>query len=407
MKGRFCDARRVVPWLCGLVAFVIAAKRLTDGGGDLGIYLGVSREVGDPELNLYRARTDSGPWVYAPVVALPFQLLEGVLGVVATRWVWSAGMGVATALLLRALVELIDHVGGLRPLQWAAFGLLFQRILAQSCAHGQLSLWGGALIAMGVLALVRGRGRASGVLLGLAAALKLTPGLFLPALCLMRKPVAASAMLVTMAAAVLVLPIPFWGWGEHLRQLDDFFASTFTIFATPEQAPIVDDYPGPSVRGTLDYLLQARETTAIHVNVVDLSDGALAAVRACYSVLLAGVLLWWFRFAGRFGPERALIERAAVVTLAFSFFAPLTRTYHLAAALLPCAMFCRGPRGARDALWMFGAVGFLSTQTLRQKSLMGEAAWRFLDLSCAHHLALLAVMAWLMRESRRELRWRD
>ena len=396
-----------MPWLFGLVAFVIAAKKLVDGGGDLGIYLDVSREIGDPELNLYRAREDSGPWVYAPVVALPFQLLEGVLGVVATRWVWCAGMGVATALLLRALVELMDRFGGLRPLQWAAFGLLFQRILAQSCAHGQLSLWGGALVAMGVLALVRCGDRAAGVLLGTAAALKLTPGLFLPALWLMRKPVAASAMLVTLAAVVLVLPIPFWGWEEHMRQLQEFCVSTFKIFASPEHAPIVEDYPGPSIRGTLDYLLQERETTGIYVNVLDLSDGALAVVRTCYAIVLGGVILWWFRFAGRHGAERAWIERAAAVTLAFSFFAPLTRTYHLAAALLPCAMSCRGPRGARDVLWMFGALCFLSTQTLRQKNLLGEAAWRFLDLACVHHLALLAVLAWLMRESRRALRERD
>ena len=397
-------ARRVVPWLLGLVAFVISATKLIGGAGDLGIYLDASREVGDLELDLYRARPETGPWVYAPAVALPFQLLDALLGEVGARWVWCLGVGAAVALLLRSLVELLDYVGGLRPLQWAVFTVLFQRIIAQNCSYGQLSLWGGALVAMGVLALVRRRDRIGGVWLGVAAALKLAPGLFLPALPLMRKPVAAALMAATVAAVILVLPIPFWGWAEHVRQLEAFFRSTFQILTAPEQAPIVADYPGPSIRGTLDYLLQARETTGIYVNVVDVDDGALATVRLAYAALLGGVLLWWFRFAGRHDAARALIERASVVTLAFSFFAPLTRTYHLTAVLLPCAMFCRGPRGARDVLWMFGALCFLSTQTLRQKNLLGEAAWRFLDLACVHHLALLAVVAWLMRDSRRALR---
>lgn len=396
-------ARSTVPWLFGAVAFALSAKSLIGGTGDIGIYLEASREVGDLELDIYRARPDTGPWVYAPVVALPFQLLDQLFGDAGARWVWCAGMGVATALLLRALIAILDHLGGLRPLQWAAFGLLFQRILAQNCSHGQLSLWVGALIAMGVLSLIRRRDYVGGIWLGVASALKLTPGLFLPALPLMRRPAAAVVMGLTIALSVLVLPIVFWGWEEHVRQLQAFLASALQIFAEPRQAPIVVEYPGPSIRGTLDYLLQAREAGGIHVNVLDLGDGALAFTRLCYSAALGGVLLWWFRFAGRHAAARALIERAAVVTMAFTFFSPLTRTYHLSAILLPCAMFCRGPRSSRDLLWMFTATCFLLTQTLRQKNLIGETAWRLLDISCAHHVALLAMLAWLIRQSRREL----
>ena len=92
--------------------------------------------------------------------------------------------------------------------------------------------------------------------------------------------------------------------------------------------------------------------------------------------------------------------------MAMSFFAPLTRTYHLTAILLPCALFCRGPNSRRDWLWWLCAVGLLFTLTLRQRNLLGEAAWRFLDLSCALHVELLCMVAWLIRASWRDLRGR-
>ena len=396
--------RRLVPWICGLAAFIISAKKLIGGGGDIGIYLDAAREVGDLQLDIYRGRSDTGPWVYPPFATLPFQWLDGLLGDAGARWAWCAGMGAATVILVRSLVELTDYVGGLRAWQWVVFGVLFQRIIAQNCSHGQFSLWVGAFVAVGVLALVRAQDKRAGLWLGLAAAFKLTPALFLPALPLMRRSRAGLVMLVTVLVAVFLSPLPFWGWGEHVRQLQDFFDCQWMIFTAPEQAAIVADYPGPSVKGTLDYLLQAKETTGIYVNVMDVSDRALFIARLVWSAVLAGVLLWWFRFAGRHAVARCLIERASAVTMAMSFFAPLTRTYHLTAILLPCALFCRGPNSRRDWLWWLCAVGLLFTLTLRQRNLLGEAAWRFLDLSCALHVELLCMVAWLIRASWRDLR---
>src|SRR4030095_2275082 len=90
--------------------------------------------------------------------------------------------------------------------QWLVFGVLFQRCLAQNLTHGQLSLWVGPFVALGVADLMRGRYLRAGAWLGVAAALKLTPLLFLLALPLMRRPRAAAMMLAVTLAAVLLVP---------------------------------------------------------------------------------------------------------------------------------------------------------------------------------------------------------
>jgi hypothetical protein len=80
-------------------------------------------------------------------------------------------------------------------------------------------------------------------------------------------------------------------------------------------------------------------------------------------------------------------------------FAPLLRTYHLAAAIVPFVLFCRGPRGKRDVLWLAAAAVFLFTLTLRQKKLLGETLWRTLDGGASLHLGLVLMILWLVRDA--------
>jgi hypothetical protein len=391
-----------LPWLCGLVAAGIAAKSLIGGYGDLGIYLDVAREFRAGGHDLCRDRAPAGPWVYPHFAALPFAALQALFADAVTRWTWCGLLGLATALLLRDIARAIAMAGGLRWWQWLAFGVLFQRCIAQNLTHGQLSLWVGTFVTAGVVQLQRGRDVRAGVWIGLAAALKLTPFLFLPALLLMRRPMAALAMLGTAAVAILIAPWPFCGTSEHGRHLSDFWRTITESLVAPERAAIVQSYAGPSVHGTLDYLLQARTfgSEGYTVNVIDLGPVALQSVKLAWSALLGGLLLWWFVLARRAQAPVRLAEQASAVMLAMAFFAPLVRVYHLAAALLPFALFCRGPRSSRDVLWWSAAGAALFAMTLRQKRLLGETLWRSLDVGGLLHFAMVGMLVWLVREAR-------
>lgn len=390
---------RLLPWLCGLVAAGLAAKNLVGNYADLGIYLDVGREFRHGGIDLCRTRPDSGPWVYPPWVALSFAGLQWALPDAAIRWLWSALLGLGTALLLIDLRTLVRPFGGLRAWQWAVFGLLFQRIIAQNMTHGQLSLWVGTAVARGLVHLQAGRDGRAGLWLGLAGATKLTPLLFAVALPGMRRPRAAAVLMATVAVLFLLLPWPFCGTAAHWQHLRDFAAAVGGSLTGQGNAALVQYNAGPSISGTLDYLLQPRPVDAggRTVNVMTLGDGALRAVKLGWSALLGGLLLHWaWRWRHAAAPQR-LITQAAAVTLAFSLFAPLTRVYHLAAALLPCALFCRGPAGRRDGLWWATALALLLAMTLRQKELLGETMWRALDHRGLLHIALVALLVWLWR----------
>jgi hypothetical protein len=390
---------RLLPWLCGLVAAGLAAKNLVGGYADLGIYLDVGREFRQGGIDLCRPRSDSGPWVYPPWVALPFAGLQWALPDAAIRWLWSALLGLGTALLLVDLRTLLRPFGGLRAWQWAVFGLLFQRIFAQNMTHGQLSLWVGTAVARGLVHLQVGRDCRAGVWLGLAAAAKLTPLLFVVALPAMRRPRAAAVLVATVAGLWLLLPWPFCGAAAHWQHLCDFAAAIGGSLTGQGNAAIVQHHAGPSISGTLDYLLQPRPLDAAGrtANVLVLSDGTLRAVKLGWSALLGGLLLHWAcRWRHAAAPQRWIVQ-AAAVTLAFSLFAPLTRVYHLAAALLPCALFCRGPAGRRDLLWWATALALLLSMTLRQKKLLGETLWRAFDHGGLLHFALVGLLVWLWR----------
>lgn len=236
--GHACFVRhgqRVVFAVVCAVATGLALKNLLGTYADLGIYLDVAREFSAGGANLYRDRPDSGPWLYPHVAVLPFALLLQGFGDTGARIGWCLLLGLGTAWTVRSAARAVAPFGGLRPWQWFVFALLFQRCFAQNLTHGQLSLWVGAFTVAGTAALVQGRARSAGLWLGIAAALKLTPVLFLVALPLMGRWRAALAMAVTIVVAVLLVPWPFCGTDEHLRHLQDFARSVQQAVLTPNR----------------------------------------------------------------------------------------------------------------------------------------------------------------------------
>ncbi len=392
----------LVPWLLGAVAAGIAANKLVGGYADLGIYLDVAREFRAGGIDIFRDRPPAGPWAYPHFAALPFVLLQALFDEPAIRWLWSAFLGVCTAFLLTATVRALRPFGGLRWWQWTAFGLLFQRGIAQNLTHGQLSLAVGTCVALGVADLVEQRDRRAGFWLGLAAALKLTPLLFVLALPCFGRWRATAAMAATIVVLVLLLPWPVCGTDEHLRHLADL-ARTIRSATVEGGATIVQAYAGPSVRGALDHLLQPRPVNAAGdtANLLAIGDTALQIARLCWSVVLAGLLGAWLLAVRRRPAAQRIALQCAAIELAMAFFAPLVRVYHLSATMLAFALFCRGPRDRRDGLWWCAAAAALFSMTLRQKNLLGETLWRAFDAGALLHLAMVLTLVWMLREDAR------
>lgn len=388
---------RVLPWLFGAVAAVMAMRSLLRGGGDLGIYIDVGREMAARTLDIYRDRGEVGAFAYPHFAGLPFWAADGVLSDRATRVLWCLSLGLATVMIVRDLVASAALAYRLRPWQWLLCALLFQRCVAQNLTHGQLSLWVAACTLRGVRRLLEQRDGHAGAWLGVATALKLTPGLFLVALPCMGRWRASRWMVVALAVAVLLVPWPLLGTQEHVRHLQQFADAVLApLFGKGEQV-VTKFGAGPSIAGTLDYLLQANpvDKAGRTVNLVDLDDGALRWVKRGWALVLAALLAAWFWRARRLPVVLRLAEQSAVVMLAIGFFAPLTRVYHLAGALLAGALFCRGPRSRRDGLWFAVALALALAMTLRQKALLGETLWRAFDVGGLLHFALVGMSVWL------------
>jgi hypothetical protein len=395
------------PLVAAAIAFGISAQKLVGGYGDLGIYLDAAREWSAGGVDLYRPREGSGPYLYPHFALAPLALLLHVFGDAGTRWIWCGLMAFATAWLLRSLVRCAAPFGSLRPWQWVVFGVLFQRCIAQNLTHGQLSLLVGAFVAAGIAALAERRPTRAGVWLGAAAALKLTPVLFVLALPFLRQWRAAAVMATTIVALVVVLPWPLCGTEEHLRHLADFWRASTSSLEHGSDAAIVRLHAGPSVAGTFDYLLQPRpfDEQGRTVNLFDVGDGTLRAVKIIWSLGLCALFGAWFLRARGLADGPRLVHQACAVTLAMSVFAPLLRVYHLAAVLPAAMLFCTGPRTSappirRDWLWLTTAGVLLVTMTLRQRNLLGETLWRALDTGGPLHLGLIGLAVWCCRAAK-------
>jgi hypothetical protein len=345
-------------------------------------------------------------------VLLPVAVLQLAWSDAVIRWLWCLGLGAETALLVVDLQRALRPFGGLRWWQWAAFALLFQRCIAQNLTHGQLSLWVGACMLRGVVLLQERRDVRGGVWLGVAAALKLTPFLFAVALPFMRRGRAAAVTAIVALGLVYLLPWPLLG-GEHWRHVGDFHRAMIAPLLGPGEGPaggVLEFRAGANVGGTFDYLLQPRpfDVDGRRQNVLDVSDGVLRAVKLGWSALLLALLGLMCWRARRLPDPRRLAVEASAVMLAIALFSPLTRVYHLAGALLPFALFCRGPgrpgRRRRDWLWWITAFALLFCLTLRQRRLLGETWWRALDAGGALHFALVGLLVWLALADHREPR---
>ena len=285
------ERRSVRRWVLGTVPLVAAvswpvttAVRHPDRLGmiDLAVYRagGAALAAGDP---LYSAHPEHSalPFTYPP--------FAGLLCVPLAALGWDTARVLVTLLSLAALLAVVRATVPARPAVVSAVvaaGLCLEPVRA-TLAFGQVNL---LVMALVVLDLTRRAGRpASGVLIGLAAAVKLTPLIFLPYLLLTGRRREAGTALATFAGTVAV------GWLVLPAESARYW---FHLVAEPERVGGVAYSGNQSLLGALTRLLDGSDVArplwlgvAAAVGVLGLAGAAAlsAAGRELAGIALCGL----------------------------------------------------------------------------------------------------------------------
>ncbi|MBG0567687.1 glycosyltransferase 87 family protein [Actinoplanes aureus] len=180
---------------------------------DLQVYLGALDTLRDGGSLYDYIRNGNAPFTYPPFAAL-FLLVPAQLPLTVLYAAWTLGTGLAAV----ALARLFDR----RAAPWLALVLMLSAPVSSNFRYGQVSLLLAVLVTTDVLALRHSRHQ--GVLIGLAAAVKLTPLIFIPMLWLTGRRRAAAVATATFLActtlAGVLLPQDSWRyWGTEVHDV--------------------------------------------------------------------------------------------------------------------------------------------------------------------------------------------
>lgn len=397
-------ARRQVMWIVVfLAALGYSLRYLLRDYVDFDIYLDAARELADGEMNIYRPRETSGAFAYPHFLLLPLAWAQAVLSPQLVKAVWAVALAGTTVWILRDLRRVLLHTRGLSAWQWALFGLLALRFISQNLHHGQLSLLTSAVLLRGVFEISRGRPARGGAWLGVATALKLTPGLFLLPLLLTKRWKSAIWMSGVALALIVLFPLGFMEPGAHLRHLSDFSrAIVFPRLGIEGDSTFVCGRSA-SIQGTLPYVLseQPPHELGYQLTWFELSTAAAGMVQLLWTILLALVAAYAF-LKPRSPREDRWVWQSAVTMMAIALFSPLTYPYHLAGILLPVGLLCQAAWPTSRRMLHIATVVLLAFSfTLRQRGLLGHEGWWLVHAAGLEHLALVALLLWLALGSAR------
>jgi len=322
-----------------LVVRGLREGRVQEGGrsNDFSAYHAAARAVLSGDLGPAYQATPR-PYQYPPTLAVLIAPL-GLLPLEAAAVLWTLGNLAILIFSLRALKEALGPPTA--PLD-AVFALaLSYRMFESDFAQGNANTLVLGLIVWGFLVLRRGKSLLGGAILGIAAAVKVTPLFLLVWMILRRRWDGAAGGIAGLVLAAVVLPALVLGPGPWVRSMEAFYGSTLRpldVTGDGYRGEAPGGYlPGQSIRALLHRLLRATDATAhdeamVMVNIVDLPKGAVDLAWMACAALVVGGLLWRFRSSGPHwsGPEIGALLAAMVL------LAPLSRKAHFV-VLLPAA----------------------------------------------------------------------
>ena len=327
---------RAVPWLpAALAALITAWAALTRPPdirlSDLGVYTGASQGLAQGASLYDFISAGNAPFTYPPFAGLLFLPLAD-LPTPALQLTWT----LATIATVAGLALLLTgkHLrpppaqrqaplappGRLR--RWAplyALVLVLSAPVSSDLKYGQVSLFLAALIAVDVLALRRSRWQ--GVLIGLAAAIKLTPLIFIPMLWCAgrRRPalVAAATFAGCGTLAAIALPADSWRfWTTEVMHVS--------------RLGYITSVGNQSLNGAL----MRFEIAAPVRSVLTLAIGGAVAAIA-------------LRRAARLGRGGDWLSALVLVGAASIVLSPVSWTHHQVWLVLAALLPVRGPAWAR------------------------------------------------------------
>jgi alpha-1,2-mannosyltransferase len=295
---------------------------------DFFIYTLGGEVVGDGT-RLYVEQQAAHWFTYTPFAALTFRPLS-VLPLVVSRLLWELASVAVFVVACRAALRL----GGYRPAQRDALGVAVVGLLLEPVWHslflGQINLF---LLALVVLDLRRvSDGRWTGIGIGIAAAVKLTPGIFIALL------LAAGRIRAALIAGATFVGCTFVGWLVAPAASQLYWRSVF-YDTTRVGVPYISNQ---SPYGALVRILGGRENVGTWYLLVPLTLGAVGlAVGAAYA--RRGDWLAAFATGGLTGLLVSPISWSHHWVWALPTLLVLVRAGHRRAALAVGAVFLASP----------------------------------------------------------------
>ena len=406
--------RRLLPWAAA--AFVIGGTiSWIRRPGDFAGYL----QVGDLVLAGRHIYADADPGIntwppFFSLLCVPLALLARPTPYVA-RGVWLAlnyallwaVLVMLARLVLGARLQLRAHhdaVSLLSPEIWVPVVLCYRFILG-NFDHLQINIVIFSCALAGLFWHARGHDVRGGLLLGLAAALKVMPVVFVPYL-LYRRRYRVGIVAALATAGFSLSPILVYGWP---RFVDYFYAWRQAIDVgwgvgkmNQSVYAMVDRYIGHGFTllraGAENFVSESGNPMVMVVTVVTLL------------IITAAALLL---FRGRQGPDSpASMAEYSVVFIVSALFGPLAWKAYLVVLLCPCmllvALLRQGALRDTDrrvtvaALTTYFVLAGLTTPGLLGKRVAG--ALEMLSVTTIGTLVLLCVLLWLRPRLRQALR---
>jgi alpha-1,2-mannosyltransferase len=344
-------------WLLAALAAVQSCAALLrpadDRLADLAVYVGAVAGLRHGASLYDYADAAGAPFTYPPFAGLLLAPLASA-ATVPLRLGWTAATLVAVLVTSVLVARAAAEPWRGRSLAISAV-LLLSAPVVSNLRFGQVSYFLAALVLVDVLVLRRYRWH--GVLIGLAAAVKLTPLIFIPMLWLAgrRRPATVAAATFTACAllAWAVLPADSWRfWGTELWRVNRL-------------GPITS-VGNQSVNGAL-----------LRLGV----DGAARSVLVlAVAGSVAALALWR---AGRLGRSGDWLSATVVVGAGGVVLSPVSWTHHQIWLVLAALLPVRGGAWARRA-WIAGVVAVM----LLPVTALGPPLW-----SNARVLAAIAIAA--------------
>ncbi|MEM7810208.1 MAG: glycosyltransferase family 87 protein [Planctomycetota bacterium] len=404
----FRRPRRTAAAFAAVVAVVATGVGLLDKHSELPVYL---RAAGRFVAGEQFYRPDEPPaFTYPPFAVLPYRpllslpesargpayaVVNGLLCGVTAWLIAGLALPVTSGLTVRT-----------RRVCAVAIALLAGRFVLSPLEYQSNDLFVVAFSVVGVAALSRGRSAGGGASLGLAAAFKATPLLFLPVLVWRRQLLAAAAFGVAMIAAT-GLP-DLWSPADDGRPWAvtwyDAFVSKVEVGNAPEAAGAWTRWNGlnQSLGGTI-----YRLGTPVEPNGIDVFDVAvvsltprtvkLVTLAAAACVLLAVAFATFPRDERDLSPSERRFRRlaeAGVVFAAMLLLSPMSSKQHFCVLAVPITVAVVDVATRRRDPWVIAGLAVIGVcGSLGGKDLVGREFGNFLQACGTITFATLVALA--------------